>query len=253
MRTLWIALAVIAVFGASASSKTFLKINGRTIHPTARRIIVTNPTTKTHAKQASGRKLHEGSVRGSGILKTQQRFVAPFNQIRLDISAEVTIAQGDTCTCSITADDNIVPLVHTQLLDRTLWISAKEGFSSHRDIHITLTAPTITQVDLRGSGDIRLDGVTKKDLALELKGSGDITAKGTVENLTAVLKGSGDLWLEDLQADRATVTVSGSGDARIHAREAITATVHGSGDITYSGAPPEVHTDIHGSGDITAR
>ena len=43
--------------------------------------------------------------------------------------------------------------------------------------------------------------------------------------------------LSKLQSNNATITINGSGDAKIWASESLTAKVIGSGDITYYGDP----------------
>jgi len=48
------------------------------------------------------------------------------------------------------------------------------------------------------------------------------------------------------------VSISGSGDARVNATEAIAAQVAGSGDIRYSGHPREVTRQVSGTGSVEA-
>jgi hypothetical protein len=44
--------------------------------------------------------------------------------------------------------------------------------------------------------------------------------------------------------------VDGSGSARVQVTDRLSATVNGSGDITYTGNPPQVDRSTSGSGDI---
>ncbi|SVD64067.1 uncharacterized protein METZ01_LOCUS416921, partial [marine metagenome] len=67
------------------------------------------------------------------------------------------------------------------------------------------------------------------------------------------VSGSGDLSLQNLQADHVNVTINGSGDADIWSNQSISAQVNGSGDIVYTGNPEKVDTQVNGSGDITKR
>ena len=48
-------------------------------------------------------------------------------------------------------------------------------------------------------------------------------------------------------------TITGSGDAAVRATEELDASVTGSGDVHYSGNPPQVRKNVTGSGDISPR
>ena len=115
---------------------------------------------------------------------------------------------------------------------------------------IAIEVPLLTHVAINGSGDIRLSDVTKDTLALVINGSGDITAQGQVDELTADINGSGDLHAATLEAKAVQVKVNGSGDAEVKASDTFKASINGSGDIVYIGAPARVQTAVHGSGTI---
>ena len=55
----------------------------------------------------------------------------------------------------------------------------------------------------------------------------------------------------DLKADAVKVVVHGSGNAKVHAKDALIAEIHGSGDIIYGGAPAKVRNSVSGSGTIS--
>ena len=88
------------------------------------------------------------------------------------------------------------------------------------------------------------------NLSLNISGSGDITANGEVQTLIAKISGSGDIISAELISKSATITINGSGDAKIWASDSISAQINGSGDIEYYGNPINVKSKINGSGDI---
>lgn len=67
--------------------------------------------------------------------------------------------------------------------------------------------------------------------------------------LNATLSGLGNLKLGQLDADALDLRLSGSGDASVHARRALTAALAGSGDLSYAGEP-SVKSSISGSGSL---
>jgi hypothetical protein len=107
-------------------------------------------------------------------------------------------------------------------------------------------------VKLQGSGDGRIEGVSGGRLELVSMGSGDLAVSGAAEAVTANLYGSGGADLTRLAAPDLAVAIYGSGDARVHATETLSAAVFGSGRITYSGRPVKLQRSVHGSGTIEA-
>ena len=104
-------------------------------------------------------------------------------------------------------------------------------------------------VGLIANGD-RLISAYESQFSGTILGSGNITATGTVQNLSASIKGSGNLNLQSVQARAARVSIAGSGDATVNASDELSASIAGSGDIRYAGDPPRVEKNVAGSGSI---
>jgi hypothetical protein len=227
---------------------TTITINGKKILTSGSNITVSNGTVIVDGKVLTG-----NTIEGSGKSVTEDREIGAFNGLHLNISAHITVTAGKTQQCKITAADNILPLILTECSGNTLRISAKDSYSSSRMVRIALETPLLTSAKINGSGNIDIKEVTKDQLALVISGSGDIAAKGKVARLSATINGSGDLHAADLESKSATIYVNGSGDADVYVTEILTAKVHGSGDITYTGSPSKVHTAVKGSGDIAKK
>lgn len=231
-----------------AFGETTITINGKTIRASGNNITVKNGTVIVDGRVLSG-----DAVEGSGKSATEQRVLGDFNALNLDISADVTVTAGKKRQCTVIADDNILPLILTECSDNTLRISAKESYSSTQKVRIVIKTPLLTSAEINGSGNIDITEVTKDQLALAISGSGGITAKGKVAKLRATINGSGDVHAAALKSETATITINGSGDANVYVTDALTAKVHGSGDITYIGSPSKVHTSVAGSGGIAKK
>lgn len=189
-------------------------------------------------------------VKGSGTVATETRDLGRFTELRQDISATVTVKAGATGRCTITADDNILPLIVTERAGNVLRITCTKGYVTSRRIQIDVETPLLTRAELAGSGEIEIVDVTKDRIALDISGSGDIRATGRAAELDATINGSGDVAAAGLIAGTVHVTVNGSGDAHVHARSALTTEIHGSGDIVYAGNPARVRHAVSGSGTV---
>jgi hypothetical protein len=219
-----------------------------------------------------------GSVTGSGKIQTDTRAVSGFQAISLKTSAKLVLRQGSREGVELRADDNILPLIETRIVDGaggpTLEIRSRDGAS-----YSTKTTPVVTvdliklsglsvsgsgdvtsdglrspalKIAISGAGDIRLNQLAVDDLGIKVTGSGDIHFNGRTTRLAVAIAGSGDVDTAGLEADDVSISISGSGGANVNARKALTVSIAGSGDVVYSGdAVPK--TSIAGSGTVKKR
>ena len=82
-------------------------------------------------------------VKGSGILKTESRTVAPFTAIRLDAPADLVIDRTGTQSLSLSVDDNLLGLFTSEVKDGTLYlgVAKDKSFQAKSAVfHATVTA-----------------------------------------------------------------------------------------------------------------
>lgn len=213
-----------------------------------------------------------GFFRDAGAPTTQDRPVQGITAVRLLTSGDLTITPGQDEKLTVTAGANEQVGLTTQVIDGTLILDNKANSASSGDISYALTVPPLTSLDLSGSGSATGVGVLTGDAQLRDSGSGgatvtgvdltsvvvDLTGSGNVElggravSAKVTSTGSGDFNGSALTTTRTEIDVQGSGDAAVNATAQLTATVSGSGDITYTGSPAEIDQQVSGSGAITA-
>lgn len=201
----------------------------------------------------NGQVVSEGSadqVRGSGPVKEKSIALPPFTKLRLDAPIEVSFVQGPQTAIKISAQENILPQVLASVRSGRLTVSLEGAISTTQPITATVTAPSLAELVLHGSGGVSASGVTGKALAIELSGSGDVKLDGQVEQLQIRIAGSGDVDVERLKAKSLDVKVSGSGNVTGYASDAASVVVNGSGDVLVLGDPKRRTAHRHGSGEI---
>lgn len=149
------------------------------------------------------------------------------------------------------------------------WLS-NEINTIGRGYSVVLHAPSLRQIVSTGSGNISIDGVLKSDqLKIKLDGSGNLTGKinvgdfementgssnmrlsGSVEKANIRSSGSGNLHSFDLIVDDCSISKSGSGNAQITVNRSLTASISGSGNLTYKGSPKILASSSAGLGKI---
>lgn len=210
-------------------------------------------------------------VRGSGVKVEKQRALAAFTKLRIDGPFDVRLAQGGSDQATITADDNLEPLVETVVENDTLVVRLKRdaGFTTRSAPTVRVTARALQAIAIQGSGDLAMDSfkgdalglsiigsgdahvglVEVKDLNVSISGSGDVRVAGRADQQSWSISGSGDVDARALSGRSAKVNLSGSGDVSLGVTEQLDAQLSGSGDLSYAGRP-QLRQSVTGSGEI---
>ncbi len=191
-------------------------------------------------------------IKGNGIMAKENRAADPFHAIQIEGAMTVNYRRAASVQVEVTGDQNLLPLITTQVDQGVLVISAKQSYQCQQPITIELSSPHLTAATLQGAAELVLKDVSETSLYLELQGSGGLNAEGKVEQLSVHIKGSGDVNVKDLESIHADLQVKGSGSIINTVKESLTASVVGSGDIAYFGHPKKVTPHLVGSGQIAA-
>jgi Putative auto-transporter adhesin, head GIN domain len=211
------------------------------------------------------------TVVGSGKAITEARVTQPFTAVSVTGAADVVIRQTGKTAVEVSGDDNIVPLVTTEVKGQTLVIGFKDktsmrtktklvvrvdvaaltgiGISGSGDVVAEPIKADSLDVSISGSGDIRLSDLNAASLAVSIAGSGDFTASGTVSKQRYNIAGSGDIKSSALKGNDVSVSIAGSGDASVWATGTLSGSIVGSGDIRYLG-DATVSKSVLGSGSM---
>ena len=214
-------------------------------------------------------------VKGNGKMTTITRTTADYDGINCAGSFDYILVAGTEGKITIEGEENLLEYVVTELKGNKLIIKTEKNInlstSKNKTIKITIPFKDISEVSLAGSGDLwNEDKITATDFEVSLAGSGDVTLDIEASEIEGNLAGSGDLTLKghtnyleanvagsgdfhgfELQANHTTVSVAGSGDAKVVSNTSLKARVAGSGDIRYKGNPEKEDTKVNGSGSIS--
>ncbi len=197
---------------------------------------------------------------GDGAIQTEFRNITGFTRIDNEMEAEVYVSQGTEYEVKIEAQQNLLEEVVTEIDGDELQIWSKHCINKHDPIKVYVTLPTLTQLDLSGSGLAVLTGnITANSLSLVVSGSGYMQSLDTLftDNIQLTVSGSGKVdYLGESRT--ANAVVSGSGNITMIGRgnasdtglqSTLNLTVSGSGAIMAYDYPVEVcHFTISGSG-----
>ena len=223
-----------------------------------------------HSAQANAWGFFDRSVNGSGTISSTTRTASGIQAVDVSLPANVRLVQGEAEGLVIKTDDNIAPLVETnvergrlsirsakgvslrtKVLDITVFIKSVDALSIAGSGNIqsaALQAPAL-KLRISGSGDMQLNGLAVGDLNVSIAGSGSVEGAGKADSLDGSIAGSGDIKLKHLATGKANIHIAGSGDAVVWAQSKLAISIAGSGDVRYYGNPSVTHS-VAGSGSV---
>ncbi len=194
------------------------------------------------------------TVRGSGNVVTEARDVSGFSTVILQGFGDVNIDVTGSESLSITADENFMSYLVTEVRGDTLYIHTEPevAFTNITALDFDITAADLEAVELQGAGDIDVRNLDTDTWRVRLPGAGQITAAGRAAEQSIELLGAGSYEAENLESEVATVTSSGAGSAVVWATDELDVTINGIGTVQYIGNPV-VTQEINGLGTVQQR
>lgn len=215
---------------------------------------------------------------------------ATITQLDISGPVDIKLVQGNTPAMTVRSEQRFLKKILTESSGNTITISFEgRVFRNQGPLEVEMTLPALQKLTIRGSGDAHITGFKGEQiqlastgsgdlefngqyqrvnanlrgsgnmhlagnngtvLDLDLIGSGNLSASGQTKTLTTRLNGSGDIDAMDLLADESTVSLNGSGNTRVQAKQAITVNLRGSGDVTVKGNPSQRNISKAGSGEV---
>lgn len=232
------------------------------------------------------------SKKGSGVEATELYDFDSATGIELSSFVDVEVEfGGDDVSVDVTCDDNLLEFIIVEEVDDVIVIRTQNAvwLRTELDCVATVTLQTLEEIDVSGSGSVRveeafeglrhvaidgsgsveLEDVTGCDLEValsgsgsleidaidgceldaSLSGSGEVEIAGAVERLSCSISGSGSWEGEELETEELVATLSGSGSLHAFVTESARVDISGSGSA-HLGGEAEVEQNVTGSGSV---
>ncbi len=196
-----------------------------------------------------GCKLHRG-IAGSGVRKTEKRDLKPFTAVDLDGAYQVNVTCQTPAAFEIDADDNLLPLIKTEVHDGILFIKSVQEFQASKLPAVRIALPDLDTLTTHGAGQIRIANVNNSQLGLDSDGAATIDAAGTSKSVTIGATGAGMIDATNLHAEKVRVSVSGAANIDVYATEQLDVDIAGVSRVSYSGNPKTVNKHVTGVGSV---
>ena len=196
-------------------------------------------------------------VHGSGNEISETRNLGDFSKISISGGYKVTLKQDSSLNIKITADDNLLKYIKTDIRGNRLSIYNKKNFCNSGEITVTIGVRNLEEVKASGGIEVASDGkINTQDIAFKLSGatkinmdlnaanvttssSGvtEINLKGQATSHTIDLSGSGNINALDFVVGNCDIQTSGLGESRVNVLHALNIHSSGASSVKYRGNP----------------
>jgi hypothetical protein len=192
-------------------------------------------------------------VVGSGVIKTEKRQVSSFTSVEASGSFNVEIVCQKEPSLEIEGDDNLLPLLKTEVRGGTLYLKPDKSYSTKKGIHVRVTVQNLESINSSGASSFNVTDVKNEKLNIDISGASNINVSGETKTLEMDMSGASKINTESLRAEKVTVSLSGAGKANVYASQEINADVSGAGSVTYAGDPKVVNPKVSGVGTVSKK
>ena len=189
-------------------------------------------------------------IAGSGNRKTEKRELKSFTAVDTGGAYDVNIVCQKPASFEIEADDNLLPLIKTEVRDGVLYVNSDQEFHSSKSPALRITLPELSSVASHGAADINISDANSTELKLVSTGADSIDAAGKSKSVTISSTGAGSINTSNLTAEKAKVDITGAAKVDVYASDQLDVTVSGVGSVTYSGNPKTVNKSVSGIGSV---
>jgi hypothetical protein len=192
-------------------------------------------------------------VQGSGVSKTEKRDLGAFRAIETQGAYEVQVTCRKQSSFEIEGDDNILPLIQTEVRDGVLYVTSSKSYSQRKTVSLRIALPDLESITSTGAGKISVSDVKNDRFEIHSTGAAEVVATGQTKTVVVRSTGAGEVDAHDLHAEKADVNAMGAASIDVYASEQLDVSMAGAGRVTYSGDPKVVNKNISGAGVLSKK
>ena len=191
-------------------------------------------------------------VKGSGKRVVQKRNIGPFTSISTDGAFDIEIVCQKDVSLEVEADDNILPLLTTEVSNNVLYLKPTRTYSVEDAPKFKITVPNIEAFSANGAGKMEISELNNDKFQISANGAPMITAAGTTKMIGIDTNGAAKIDTHNLRAPHAVVDSKGVSKVDLGVSDQLDVTVSGPSRVTYKG-DPTVNKTVHGPGKVEKR
>lgn len=192
---------------------------------------------------------HRSGIAGSGKRQKEKRDVKAFTSISTEGAFDIEVVCQKQLSLEIEGDDNILPLVSTEVSNSVLHVRNIRSYSVAKPISLRISVPDLEGISSSGAGTIEIASVKNEKFVIDVNGAPTVKASGETKDLTIDANGAGKIDAHNLRGVRVQVESKGVSTVEVYASEQLEVTVSGPSHVIYQGNAV-VHKTINGPGSV---
>lgn len=181
-------------------------------------------------------------VKGNKQIKTQSFIVKGLSDIEMGLYAKVEIDQAAEEKMTITADENLLNLIDTEVVDGTLKLVQKAWIQPSKEIIIKIGMPNLKRIQVGVHETVYVKNIDTKNVSL-MALNGKIVASG-VANTAGIAAENGTIDAKQLRVGKVVLNIWGSGKAIVNASEELESTLSDQARVELIGTPKQLKGDV---------
>lgn len=118
-------------------------------------------------------------ISGSGPVITREFDLRNFDEISSETVIDIEVVQGDQYKVVAEGHENIMSFLDLKVVNNRLYIDLTHGSFSHFEMKIFITVPTLKEIEVESTGNIRIDGFSNlESLRVKSNSTGNIIGDG---------------------------------------------------------------------------
>jgi hypothetical protein len=209
-------------------------------------------------------------VHGSGHMVSDDRKVSDFSRITISGDYKVILKQDSSMSLKITADDNLLKYIKTEVNGDRLHIYSKRNLCNNDQMTINIGIRNLEELKASGAVEVESDGsIHTHDLHFKLSGATKITMNINAANVTTSgsgatevnlkgqatshdidLSGVGHVYAFDFVVGSCDIQTSGAGHCEVNVLNSLSVHSSGASEVRYRGNPSNVTNDKSGASSV---
>lgn len=174
---------------------------------------------------------------GSGTKTTVQRTVGTFHAITASNGVTVVTHAGTAGVVSVTADDNLLGQIVTEVRDGTLHVELTGGVRTAYPLRVELAASDLDAISASTGSTVEAEALKGSSVSVDASTGATVRATGSADSLRLTSSTGATADLRDLVATQVKVDVSTGATAHVQPTEAVTGTCTGGASVFVHGKP----------------
>jgi len=180
-----------------------------------------------------------GNIEGSGNVITQSRSITDFQAVSFNGIGHLVIEQTGTNSLTVTADDNLLPVLVSNVVNGSLRLGVARDTNIGRVSQIVfhLTVVSLDALSAAGAATIEATDIDGETIDIHLSGAITASISGHADRQDISLTGASTYQASALDSREVVVDAVGASSVTLRVSERLDARVRGASLITYIGDP----------------